>query len=293
MEHPPHNAAPRAPTPVSPARRRNVGLALCGLVVLCVVVMLMVWSLQRMVLFPRFMIDVPAQGGAGVPGLVRVAVQAPDGPVEGWILPGDGTSAQNPGPAVIFAHGNGEIIDHWPEALSPYRRLGITVMLPEYRGYGRSAGAPSEDAITEDFTAFYDLLALRDDVDASRIVFHGRSLGGGAVCALARHRKPRAMILMSTFTGVAAVARRYLVPSFMIRDRFDNLSVVAGYDGPVLVLHGRQDELVPFSHGEKLAAAAPQGTLWAVDATHNDCPPDWEAFYRRVEAFLREAGVLR
>src|SRR5690606_26574574 len=112
-----------------------------------------------------------------------------------------------------------------------------------YRGYGRSDGTPTQDGITRDFIAFYDLIAQRPDVDPIRIVFHGRSLGGGAVAALAQHRTPRAMVLESTFTGVPAMAKRFLVPPFLVRDKFDTMGTLRHYEGPSLILHGEHDEV--------------------------------------------------
>ena len=252
------------------------------------------FSLQRSLLFPRFMIPPPApNAGADVPGLERLTLQIEGGKVEAWLMPGDGVSAARPGPAVIFAHGNGELIDYWPELLARYRRLGMTLMLPEYRGYGRSDGSPSEAAMAQDMRRFYDLLVARDDVDPSRIVFHGRSMGGGAVCALARQRKPAAMILMSTFTSIRGMARRYLVPGFLVRDPLDNLEVVRGLERPLLILHGERDSLVPHEHAVQLNQAAPSSRLISYPlADHNDCPPDWNDFWAEVEPFLRGAGVL-
>ena len=207
-------------------------------------------------------------------------------------LPGQGASKDRPGPAVIFAHGNGELIDHWPEPLAELRRMGVSVLMPEYRGYGRTPGWPSQEAITEDYVKFYDLLAARPEVDRRRIVFFGRSLGGGAVCSLARQRKPRAMILMSTFTSVTRMARRYLVPSFLVRDPFDNLTAVSQLDIPLLIVHGRQDSLVPYEHGQKLHAAARQSELVTYEADHNDCPPNWSAFWGDLRRFLQKAEIL-
>jgi pimeloyl-ACP methyl ester carboxylesterase len=249
-------------------------------------------ALQRLVLFPRFALRAEPDAGAGVPGLERMWHDSTEGRVEAWFLPGDGVSAAAPGPAVVFAHGNGELIEHWPELLSPYRRMGVSVLLPEYRGYGRSAGAPSEEAIREDFLAFYARLVARPDVDPRRVVLHGRSLGGGAVCALAERHAPAALILMSTFTSVADVARAWLVPGSLITDRFDSLPIVRRLDCPILVVHGRRDRVVPFAHGRTLAEASRRGRLVPFDADHNDCPPDWAPFWREVAAFLGEAGVL-
>jgi len=162
----------------------------------------------------------------------------------------------------------------------------------EYPGYGRSAGSPSQKSITQTFLAAYDALSNRKDVDPSRIILFGRSLGGGAVCALAARRPSAALILMSTFTSARAFAKRYLAPSFLVRDPFDNLAVVKNYPAPVLILHGRRDTVIPFSHGVELHRAARQGTLIAYEAGHNDCPPDWKVFWRHVRSFLRENKII-
>ena len=253
------------------------------------------FSLQRSLIFPRFMIPAPPDGLAqSIPGLERLAVEVKGGEVEAWLLPGDGVSAAAPGPAVIFCHGNGELIDYWPEVLSTYRRLGLTLLLPEFRGYGRSAGSPSEEGIARDLELFYDMLAARPEVDASRILFHGRSMGGGAVCALARRRPPAAMILMSTFTSIREMARRYLVPGFLVRDPFENLEVVGKMERPLLIFHGKRDSLVPHAHAERLQQAAHHSRLISYpDADHNDCPPDWSSFWVEVESFLKEAKILQ
>ncbi|MGD9289583.1 MAG: alpha/beta hydrolase, partial [Desulfobacterales bacterium] len=180
----------------------------------------------------------------------------------------------------------------WPDTLGGFARLGVALLLVEYPGYGSSAGSPSQNSITRVFVAAYDDLASRDDIDASRIVFFGRSLGGGAVCALARQRDAVALILMSTFTGVRPLAKRFLVPRFLVRDPFDNLAVVRNYPGPILVIHGRHDEVIPFSHGTELYRASQRGKMIAYDAGHNDCPPDWNIFWQDIASFLREIGII-
>ncbi|MFW6050650.1 MAG: alpha/beta hydrolase [Myxococcota bacterium] len=248
--------------------------------------------LQRLAVFPRFAALPDPHPGEGVRGLERWHVEIPSGRVEGWYLPAPGASTDDPAPAVLFAHGNAELIDYWATILEAYRSMGISVLLPEYRGYGRSAGRPSERAIVEDFVRFHDQLAARPEVDASRLIFHGRSIGGGVVCGLARHRTPRALILMSTFTSVADVARRYLLPRALVSDPFDNAEVLAKLDVPVLLLHGRRDRIVPAAHGKTLASLCPRARLVLCDADHNDCPPDWPAFWEEVRGFLAQAGVL-
>ena len=252
----------------------------------------MVVPLARLFLFPRFAVRPDPRAGVGLRGLERLWHESDEGRVEAWFLPGDGVSAQSPGPVVVFAHGNAELIEQWPEVLEPYRRMGVSLLLPEYRGYGRSAGTPSERAIRDDLLAFFQRLVDRPDVDAGRIVLHGRSLGGGAVCALAAEHTPAALILQSTFTSVPDVARRWLVPRLLLPDRFESLPIVRRLDCPVLVVHGRRDRVVPFSHGQVLAQASPRARLVSYDADHNDCPPDWDSFWAEVAAFLREARIL-
>jgi hypothetical protein len=91
---------------------------------------------------------------------------------------------------------------------------------------------------------------------------------------------------------VSAFAVRYLAPSFLIRDPFDNLAAVRQYQGPVLVIHGESDEVVPFGHGRALHAAARNGKMVVYPAGHNDCPPDWTVFWRDVADFMRANGIL-
>jgi fermentation-respiration switch protein FrsA (DUF1100 family) len=267
-------------------------VALVAAVVVAAIAIAML-ALQRQILFPRDMCVPRADAGAAVPGVERWSLQVEDGTVDVWFLPGDGVSASAPGPLVVFAHGNAELIDDWPEMLERYRRLGVSVLLPEYRGYGRSAGAPSQEAIVADFERAYDLAIARDDVDAERVVLHGRSLGGGVACALALRRPAAAIVLQSTFTGVADLALAFGVPRFMVRDPFDNLAALRGLEVPVLIVHGTRDGLIPVDHARALAGAAHDAKLVLVDADHNDCPPDWGAFWREVEGFLREKTVLR
>jgi fermentation-respiration switch protein FrsA (DUF1100 family) len=255
--------------------------------------LLVITLLARCMLFPRGLVQPDPGAGEGVPGLERIWIDSPQGRVEAWLLLGDGVSRSAPGPLVIFAHGNAELIDLWHESLAPYRKLGVSVLLPEYRGYGRSAGSPSEQAIAEDFQRFHDLVIARPEIDRARVFLHGRSLGGGAVTALARVRPPRALILQSTFTSVPAMARRYLVPAFLIRDRFDTLETVRRLQPRLLVIHGERDELIPFAHGQALHAAVPGSRLLALSCGHNDCPPDEDAYWRAIERFLREARIVR
>jgi fermentation-respiration switch protein FrsA (DUF1100 family) len=257
-------------------------VAYCGLL----------FVLQRQILFPRSQIPQPIPTKKQYAGLEVIWLDTGFGKVEAWFLPPVSDPAGAPAPAVIFGHGNGETIDFWPEELEGFTRLGIALLLVEYPGYGSSAGSPSQDSITQTFVAAYDDLVSREDIDSSRIILFGRSLGGGAVCALAQKRSSAALILMSTFTSVRSFAKQFLLPSFLVRDPFDNLAVIKDYPGPVLILHGRRDEVIPFTHGQKLYKSVQNGKMIAYEAGHNDCPPDWNVFWRDMADFLRDRGII-
>lgn len=281
--------APKDPDGRGPSRRARLWLLGAGGMV--ALVFGAVW-LQRAMLFQR---NIPREvpGALRTPGLERWWLESDEGEVEAWFLPGGGVDAAHPGPAVIFTHGNGELIDHWPHALERYRALGVSVVLPEYRGYGRSAGSPSEAAIRDDLRTLYARLLEEPRVDTERLVYHGRSLGGGAICTLVSAHPPRALILESTFTSVPDVAAAMRVPRFLIVDRFESLPVVGAYAGPILVFHGTRDEVIPTVHGRRLARSNEHARLVLYDAGHNDLPPPGTDYWEQIERHLRGAGILR
>jgi fermentation-respiration switch protein FrsA (DUF1100 family) len=247
--------------------------------------------LQRKLLFPNHLVGLREHASLPADG-ERWWLDTEQGRVEAWFLPGHGVSAERKGPLVVFAHGNGELIDDWPELLAPYRAHGVSVLLPEYRSYGRSAGQPSELAVVRDFRSL--LARARGDarVDAARVVYHGRSLGGAVACALALAEPPQALILESTFTSLFDMTRalRIPVPRFLLHDRFDSLSMLRGFPRPVLIMHGARDALVPVAHGRRLAQACKDAELVLFDeAGHNDLPWISEQYWRAVRATLERA----
>jgi len=264
-----------------------VALALFFYITYCGLLFLM----QRHILFPRYLVKTPSNN-EDISGLEKIWINTSFGKVETWFLPPAPGRVAELKPTVIFAHGNGELIDFWPHELSKFNHLGIRVLLVEYPGYGRSDGAPSQKSITEAFNSAYDVLVARKDIDPSRIVLFGRSVGGGAVCTLAANRPSSALILMSTFISARSFASKYLIPGFLIQDPFNNLGVVGNYPGPVLVIHGKLDDIIPYKHGTALYQAARRGKMITYDSGHNDCPPSWDTFWRDIESFLHDAGII-
>jgi fermentation-respiration switch protein FrsA (DUF1100 family) len=276
--------------PATPRRRNWIRRLLLPVLFLVLGWAVIVLALQRRILFPRHVVMPAPEVADAFDDLEKLWVDTDRGRVEAWLLP---TGGEGPRGVLIFAHGNGELIEYWPHALEPYRRMGLSILLPEYRGYGRSAGSPTEAALKEDFVRFHDLVASRDDVDRDRIVFHGRSLGAGAVCALATDRKPAALILESAFTSVSSMAWRMGVPPFLVLDRFDNRAALGGLDVPVLIMHGSEDHIVPVAHARKLHAAAVRSRLHIYEnAGHNDGLADRPEYWADIEAFLIHSGVI-
>jgi fermentation-respiration switch protein FrsA (DUF1100 family) len=250
---------------------------------------------QRRMLFPGVHLQPFREVDADtLPGVERIWFENGPGHSEAWFLPGPAPGIGPVGPTIIFQHGNAEYIDDWVSLLPAFSDLGVGVLLLEYPGYGRSTGAPSEANIVTAAAAAFDWLQAKEGVDPDRIVGLGRSLGGGATLALARKRPLAAVIVQSTFTSVGAMAlSSYLMPPFLARDPFDNVGAIRGYPGPSLVLHGENDEIIPFRHGAALVEASEgRARLIPLPCGHNDCPPSWSEFWRTVAGFLEENGLL-
>lgn len=248
----------------------------------------LLFVLQRSVLFPGRRVDADPPSPEPPPGVQGVWLSTPAGRVEAWFVPGPAAKS----PAFLFAHGNAERIDDWPMSLSGAASLGASLLMVEYPGYGRSEGEPSEASIRDTMLAAHAWLGARPEVDPARIVGFGRSLGTGAVCTLIGQRPLAALVLQSGFTSVRAFARERLLPGFLVRDPFDNAAALARYEGPVLVIHGDHDDVIPYAHGRALAAAARHAKLVTYDCAHNDCPPDFGVMHQDIGDFLREHHLL-
>lgn len=244
---------------------------------------LLVFLAQRKIAFPA----PPLAGAPPRPAdAEQVWLEIPGARVEAWLLPPLGAGDAE-APVLLFAHGNGELIDYWPPEFDAPRRWGMAVLLVEYPGYGRSGGSPSERSVAATMEAAFDWSGTRADLDARRVVAYGRSLGGAALAGLTRTRQPAALVLESTFTSARDFARRVGAPGFLVRDAFDTLTAVERFRGPILVLHGDHDEIVPTEHGRRLAAAA-RVELRLLPCGHNDCPRPW----RELETFLRAQHLI-
>jgi len=198
--------------------------------------------------------------------------------------------AKGSGPVVLYFGGNAEEVSWMLESVRETPGLGW--VLVDYRGYGASQGSPSEKALVADALQLYDHVAKLPGVDAKRILAFGRSLGSGAAVQLAAQRPLRALVLVSPFESLAAVAKRYywyLPVDLMLRHRFDSLALAPAQKAPLLCLIAERDEVIPPVHAERLFEAwgGPKRRVLLQDAGHNstDAHP---LFWPEIRRFVLE-----
>ena len=184
-----------------------------------------------------------------------VALETADGArLSAWWVPAD--SARG---VLLFCHGNAGNISDRLDSIRIFNRLGLSVFIFDYRGYGRSSGHPSEQGTYRDAEAAWNYLAQVRKKDRQEIVAFGRSLGGSIAAWVSRVYNPRVLILESTFASLREAARDRLPGIFvkpLVPDQYRTLQYLTMVHSPVLILHSREDEIIPFRHGEALYAAA-------------------------------------
>lgn len=247
---------------------------------------------EQFVFFPSRMAPGPPPVLAGVPGM-DVWLTASDGVrLQGWWF-----AAGEDAPILLFFHGNaGHIGDREPIAEGLVAR-GLTVFLLDYRGYGRSAGRPTEAGLHLDAQAAHAFAAARATAP-SRLVVLGESLGAAVAARLAAERPVSGLVLSSAFTDLAdmAAAAYPFLPHILfrrLRGHFDTRGALAHLHAPVLVVHGTRDEIVPFRMGRELfeRARGPKAWFPVEGAGHNDVfLVGGDAYFERIARFAREVA---
>ena len=183
-----------------------------------------------------------------------VRFAAADGtPLHGWFLPGSGRGT------VLFCHGNAGNISHRLDSLEIFHRLGLSVFLFDYRGYGESGGTPTEEGVYSDLEGAWNYLTKLRAVLPGEIVLFGRSLGGAVAAWGAEKFSPAGLILESTFTTLADAGKHHLffLPIRLIAgSSFDTLGRIKNITCPILVASSPEDKIVPGGHGRILYQAA-------------------------------------
>ena len=241
------------------------------------------YLLQEQLIFLRLPLADSDRYAVGLlPGTTETRIEAHDGTgLHGWLR----HTVEEPHSRglVIYFGGNAEEVSgqiHDAQMLAPWSTAAFN-----YRGYGLSKGRPSEAALTADALAIYDRFAKRDDIDPSRIVVLGRSLGSAVAVQLAASRPVHAVVLVSPFDSLRSIARKqypFVPVSLLLKHPFDSLARAVNIEAPLLVLAGEHDDLIPPGFSRRLHDAWRGPKQWALipEADHNDIharPEYWPA----------------
>ena len=270
-------------------RRRLVSVSI-GIILGLLVVAIVLWTQleKRFIFFPSSEIGyTPGQAGLTYEDVVFATDDGIN--LHGWFLPGSTELT------FLWFHGNGGNISHRVGELAMlHHRLGVNLLIFDYRGYGRSQGRPSEQGTYRDARAALRYLLARPDVSRENIVYFGRSLGSAVAVELAVEHPPAALILVSPIASVAHMARvtfPYLPIGWLIGNRYNSLARIPTIQRPLLILHGERDETVPLSQGRMLYEAANQPKHFKVlsQAGHDDTYDSGGAVYwNALQEFLAE-----
>ena len=271
--------------------------SLIALVVAIVAVLLAVGFKDRLASLPFFpsksILATPAD--VGLP-YEEILIPTSDGErLAAWFIPGPGEGKAGSGLTLLFFHGNGGNISHCLDSLVIFHRLGLGVLIVDYRGYGLSTGQPSVNGTLLDAASAWDWLLSHKGLTPDRIVIHGRSLGGGVAAHLASQVGPRGLILESTFTSLRDVvdARYVWAPTSLLFPQDYNIpGDLAGLRLPLLVVHSPDDESVPYALGQAIyqGYGGPKSFLRLKGSHNAGFLLDRENYAKGLEAFLISIG---
>ena len=203
-----------------------------------------------------------------------------------WWIP-----SGSPRGVLLYCHGNGGNISALLDSVRIFNRLGLDLFVFDYRGYGESSGSPSEQGLYRDVEAAWNYLERIRRIDPQKIVVFGWSLGGPVAAWISQKHRPGALILEGAFTSLQEAARDR-VPGFFVTlfipDQYPTKRFVAMVQCPVLIIHSRDDEVMPFRHGETLfATARGPKQLLVIRGSHNRGFLDSQ-YEPSIHAFLSE-----
>lgn len=217
--------------------------------------------------------EVPPPAAAGLVSAEIVRFETSDGlDLEAWFVPAREPSANR---TIVVFNGNAGNRSHRSALAATFSAYGWSTLLVDYRGYGGNPGLPSESGIERDANAALKYLLTRSDVDPTRIVYFGESLGAAVAVRLAIAHAPAALILRSPFSSMAGIGGRhypFLPVRWLLRDRYPSIDLIGRIKSPVLFIAGDLDSIVPIHETEQLFEAAnePKRLLVIRNANHND-----------------------
>lgn len=199
-------------------------------------------------------------------------------------------------PTVLIFYGNGGRLERSIKTVQQFRAMGFNVLMPEYLGFGMSEGRPGERGCRDTADAALAHLRSRKDIDTSRIVLFGYSLGGAVAVDLASREQLAGLVIFNTFTSMTEMAARLYpqAPTFLLRHPFRSLDRIAQVSCPIFIAHGDQDALIPGEMSRRLerAAITPVRRIEVPGAGHNDLMSTaGDDFYRELKVFIANAGA--
>jgi uncharacterized protein len=270
---------PRLPTAV----RKSWRIIRILLIAYLLILILMMFFEESMLYFPE-----KYPGGYWTPAGLQFEdawFTAADGTkLHGWYVP-----HEKPRAYALFSHGNAGNISGRDDVLRELHRLGVAVLAYDYRGYGRSEGAPNEQGVLADGRAARTWLAKHAGVQESAIIMMGESLGGAVSAILAGEAPARGLVIENSFSSapeVGAFHYPWLPIKQFMRTQLDAAKAIKNYHGPYLQVHGTADTIVPFSIGKQLFAAAnePKQFVEISAGDHND--PRTPQFYAALDKLI-------
>jgi len=251
---------------------RQMIIAAVSIVIVVACLLALIWTLQRrLIYFPTA--DVPTTDAIGRTDVEPVTFETIDRlRLNGWFFAVEGPL---PRITVIVFNGNAGNRAHRVPLAAALHRHGLQVLLVDYRGYGSNPGTPSQKGLAADSRAARAYVAGRSDVDASRLVYFGESLGTAVAVDLAVEYPPAALVLRSPFTSMSDVGQYHypLLPvRLLLRDRFAAIGQIQRIQAPLLVIAGGRDRIVPVESSRRVyeAATGLKTFLLVPDADHND-----------------------
>lgn len=223
----------------------------------------------------------------------EVDIESEDGvTLSAWYLPAQGSQ---PTAALLYCHGNAGDIRDWVHATPPFIKAGVSVLIWDYRGYGRSKGEPSEEGLYRDGEAAWQWLLQRATADGLAATLLGKSLGSAVATHIAANYaggdgNPSALILDSAFTSMRQVIANVApVPLNVLPELYENIERVAAVTCPTLVVHGGQDQLVSLDQARRIYEALTASKAWRIvkQAGHNDLAA-YPQYHRWLLAFLED-----
>lgn len=208
--------------------------------------------------------------------------------LHGWYIPHRDARA-----TIVWFHGNAGNISHRLENIKLlHAKVKTNIFIFDYRGYGRSAGSPSEEGTYHDGAAALALLANQLRVDAKLVILFGRSLGAAIAAEMAGRFASAGLILESPFMSIREMAKTvlpFLPLGPLLRTRYDVMEKMSKLRVPLLVMHGDHDDIVPYEQGKKVFAAArgPKEFYSISGAGHNNTYlVGGDAYFQRLQKFV-------